>query len=127
MTVTHELICIACPVGCQLKATVRGDEIVKIEGNQCNRGEAYAKDEIFRPTRFVTGTVRVRKGVLPLLPVKTEKPVPKSSIAAVLKALAQIVVLAPVQFHQVIMVDVAGTGVAIIASRPLQKVKDKTA
>ncbi|HKM38871.1 MAG TPA: DUF1667 domain-containing protein [bacterium] len=129
MTETHELICIACPVGCRVKAITQGDKIVSIEGNQCKRGEVYVKDEIFRPTRVVTGTVRVRGGALPVLPVKTEEPVPKPSIPAILKEWSQLVVTAPIQFHQVIVADVAGTGVAAIASRPLskQKADNKTA
>ena len=68
MTEIHELICIACPVGCQIKAQVRQDKIISIEGNQCKRGEIYTQDEIFRPARVVTSTVRVQDAALPVVP-----------------------------------------------------------
>ena len=40
----RELTCIGCPLGCQLTVTMGNDEI-KVEGNTCPRGEAYAKKE----------------------------------------------------------------------------------
>ncbi|HHT71454.1 MAG TPA: DUF1667 domain-containing protein [Firmicutes bacterium] len=129
MTEIHELICIACPVGCQIKAQVRQDKIISIEGNQCKRGEIYTQDEIFRPARVVTSTVRVQDGALPVVPVRTAEPVPKKSIGAILQELAQVTVIAPIEFHQIIAHDIAGTGVAVVASRPLpvREAKDKTA
>jgi|LSQX01.3.fsa_nt_gb CxxC motif-containing protein len=129
MTEIHELICIACPVGCQIKAQVRQDKIISIEGNQCKRGEIYTQDEIFRPARVVTSTVRVQDAALPVVPVRTAEPVPKKSIGAILQELAQVTVIAPIEFHQTIAHDIAGTGVAVVASRPLpvREAKDKTA
>ena len=129
MTEIHELICIACPVGCQIKAQVRQDKIISIEGNQCKRGEIYTQDEIFRPARVVTSTVRVQDGALPVVPVRTGEPVPKKSIGAILQELAQVTVIAPIEFHLTIARDIAGTRVAVVASRPLpvREAKDKTA
>ena len=129
MTEIYELICIACPVGCQIKAQVRQDKIISIEGNQCKRGEIYTQDEIFRPARVVTSTVRVQDAALPVVPVRTAEPVPKKSIGAILQELAQVTVIAPIEFHQTIAHDIAGTGVAVVASRPLpvREAKDKTA
>ena len=114
MTEIHELICIACPVGCQIKAQVRQDKIISIEGNQCKRGEIYTQDEIFRPARVVTSTVRVQDAALPVVPVRTAEPVPKKSIGAILQELAQVTVTAPIEFHQIIVHDIAGTGVAVV-------------
>lgn len=57
----RELTCIGCPLGCQLTVTMGNDEI-KVEGNTCPRGEAYAKKEVTNPTRIVTSTVRVEGG-----------------------------------------------------------------
>lgn len=59
----RELTCIGCPLGCQLTVTMGNDEI-KVEGNTCPRGEAYAKKEVTNPTRIVTSTVRVSRGRL---------------------------------------------------------------
>ena len=59
----RELTCIGCPLGCQLTVTMGNDEI-KVEGNTCPRGEAYAKKEVTNPTRIVTSTVRVEGGTI---------------------------------------------------------------
>lgn len=60
---TRELTCIGCPLGCSLTVTIENDEI-KVTGNTCKRGEAYAKKEVTDPKRIVTSTVRDRKSVV---------------------------------------------------------------
>lgn len=129
MSTIYELVCIACPVGCQIRAEVEQDKIISIEGNSCKRGESYAQEEIFRPARVVTSTVRVQGGVLPVVPVRTAEPIPKDTIEIALQELAQTVVTAPIEFHQVIAQNIAGTGVTVVASRPLEpkEVGEKTA
>lgn len=129
MSTIHELTCIACPVGCQIRAEALQDKIISIEGNSCKRGESYTQEEIFRPARVVTSTVRVQGGVLPVVPVRTAGPIPKDKISLALRELAQTTVTAPIEFHQVIAPDIAGTGVAVVASRPLapKEVGAKTA
>jgi CxxC motif-containing protein len=121
MSKERKLICIVCPVGCEIKATIDKEkkEIISLTGNQCRRGAAYAKDEIFAPKRVLTTTVRVEGGFLPVVPVRTAEPIPKDKIRDALKELAALKVTAPVAFHQVICPNVAGTGVAVIAERPL--------
>ncbi len=119
MSTVYELICIACPVGCQIRAETQQDKIISIAGNHCKRGESYAQEEIFRPARVVTSTVRVQGAVLPVVPVRTAEPISKDKIGAALEELAQMKVPAPIKLHQVIVEDVVGTGVDVIASRPL--------
>lgn len=75
----RELTCIGCPLGCQLTVTMGNDEI-KVEGNTCPRGEAYAKKEVTNPTRIVTSTVRVEGGTIERAAVKTASDIPKGKI-----------------------------------------------
>ncbi|NLG85907.1 MAG: DUF1667 domain-containing protein [Firmicutes bacterium] len=119
MSTIYELTCIACPMGCQIKTKVQQDKIISIKGNSCKRGELYAQDEIFRPMRVITSTVRVQGGVLPVVPVRTAEPIPKDKIGVALQEIACITVTAPVKFHQVIVPNIADTGVSVVASRPL--------
>ncbi|MBC7315089.1 MAG: DUF1667 domain-containing protein [Chloroflexi bacterium] len=119
MAEQREFICVVCPMGCTIRATVEGQEILSLEGQACKRGEAFVREEVTAPKRMLTTTVRVRGGRYPLLPVRSSAPLPKEKLFAVAALLRQVEVQAPVQERQVIVPNVLGTGVDIIASRPL--------
>ena len=74
---TQELICIGCPMGCNLKVTVSDNQELTVTGNTCPRGEDYAKKELTDPRRIVPSTVRVTGGHLPAVSVKTAADIPK--------------------------------------------------
>ena len=65
----------------------------------------------------VTGTVRVLGGPLPVVPVRTQGEVPKEKVLEVARALHTAAVPAPVQAGQVVLADVCGTGVAVVATK----------
>lgn len=113
-----ELTCIVCPVGCRIKAAVDGADI-SIEGNACPRGKKYGLDELCSPVRMLTSTVHIKGGFLPRLPVRSSSPIPKSKINEALYELRKITVEAPVGIGQVVIRNIAGTGVDIEASRPM--------
>ncbi len=116
MSEYKELTCIVCPVGCRLKAKLVDGQL-KIDGQTCVRGEKYALEELSHPTRTVTSSVALEGGSLPLLSVKTGAPVPKGSIPAVLAELKAVQVQSPVRVGEVVLHNVAGTGVDIVATR----------
>ena len=108
------MICINCPKGCEMDVSVEGEKVT-VTGHTCPRGEAYAKSEVTNPTRMVTGLVRVA-GMRKPLPVKTKTAIPKGKIDATLFALHQATVQLPVKIGDVIIPDVAGTGVDVVAT-----------
>lgn len=113
-------LCIGCPLGCRLE--VEEDEqgaIVEVRGFSCRKGRDFATAEHTAPTRMVTTTVAVRGGIWPRLPVRTADPVPKHLVMTVCEALHDVEVRAPVRLGDVIVTDVAGTGVDVVASRDL--------
>ena len=114
---TVNLICIGCPLGCPLTVEMEGNEVKSVSGNTCPRGDAYAKKELTNPTRIVTSTVRVAGGKLAMVSVKTESDIPKGKIFDCVKALKDIEVTAPVKIGDVIVENVAGTGVNVIATK----------
>jgi len=114
---TVNLICIGCPLGCPLTVEMEGNEVKSVSGNTCPRGDAYAKKELTNPTRIVTSTVRVAGGKLAMVSVKTESDIPKGKIFECVKALKDVEVIAPVKIGDVIVENVAGTGVNIIATK----------
>ena len=109
-----KLICINCPKGCELEVAKQGDEIV-VTGHTCPRGEAYAKAELENPTRMVTGLVRVA-GMKKPLPVKTRTAIPKSKINDVLFEMHQATAQLPISIGDVIISNVAGTGIDLVAT-----------
>ncbi len=113
----RNLICIGCPMGCPLVVTMDHGEVVSVEGNTCKRGAVYGKKEVTNPTRIVTSTVRVSGGSIPVVSVKTREDIPKEKIFDCVKALKEIEVAAPVNIGDVVLRDVAGTGVDVVATK----------
>ncbi len=118
--IERTLTCIKCPLGCQLSVTVDDAGAVTVTGNTCPRGAAYGEEEVIRPMRTVTGSVRVSGGELPLCSVKTAGDIPKDRIFEVMKEIRSVRLTAPVEIGQTVIEDAAGTGVAVVATRSVR-------
>lgn len=116
---TVEMTCICCPIGCALKAQKSVDGTVRVTGNKCPRGAAYGEKELTNPTRIVTSTVRVAGRKDTVIAVKTASDIPKEKIMECMKALQDIEVEAPVHIGDIILENVADTGVNIVATRTI--------
>lgn len=114
MKEVRHLTCIVCPMGCQLTAEVENGVVTKVEGNQCKRGEEYAKTEVVNPVRTLTTTVRVVNG--DPLPVKSARALPKAKLFDCMAVLKTVTVKAPIAIGTVIVPDVCGTGIDIVAT-----------
>ena len=114
-----ELICIGCPLGCNLTVEMDGGQVVSVNGNACKRGDDYARKELTDPRRIVTSTVPVAGGNLPVVSVKTASDIPKGKIRECLCALKGVTLTAPVQIGDVIVENVADTGVDVIATKSI--------
>ena len=113
-----EITCINCPMGCPLVVDMENGNVTHVTGAACKRGIAYAELECTNPTRIVTTTVSVRGGKgLRMIPVKTESAIPKSKIVACLHSLKGIVLEVPIKIGDVVVKNVCGTGVDIVATR----------
>ena len=112
-----ELICITCPRGCHLSV----DDNLNVTGNFCPRGVAYAKAELTHPVRMVTSTVEVVSSSEARLPVKTKDPIPKELIFKVMEEINKVSVKAPIKIGDVIIKDILGTGVDIIATKNIDR------
>lgn len=110
MTEKTKMTCIMCPMGCNLEITKKGDKIV-VSGNNCIRGENYAKEELTLPKRIVTTLVRLEDGGV--LPVKTTIPVPKSMIFEVVNEIKNLT-LKKGKLGDVIIQNILDTGADII-------------
>jgi CxxC motif-containing protein len=110
------ITCISCPLGCEIETVAEGDEI-RLEGNRCPRGEAYAMKELLNPERVVTSSILVENGICPLVSVKTSAPIPKARILDLVKALREVKINAPVTIGQKIICNVLGLGIDVVATR----------
>lgn len=118
---TRHLICIGCPLGCMLEVDMEGKEVKEVRGNTCKRGDLYARKEVTDPTRIVTSTVMVEGGTIPMVSVKTKEDIPKAKIKEIMHELKGVTVKAPVHIKDVIVSDIAGTGVEIVAAKNVEK------
>lgn len=108
--------CIGCPIGCTLDVTMYSLDNIVVEGNLCAIGDRYGKKEIVSPVRMVTSTVLVNHGKGPVVSVKTDKEINKTQIMDLVRALSDVVVDAPVHIGQVVVPNILGTDVNIIAT-----------
>ena len=116
------LNCIMCPMGCELTVTIEDGNVTEVTGNTCPRGAKYGHDEIMSPTRMLTTTVRIAGGQLALLPVVSKSVLPKGRILDCARELRNVKVKAPVKAGDVIVADILGLGVDIVASRDMAAV-----
>lgn len=117
MIETKELICINCPLGCMLTAVRDEAGQVTVTGHTCPRGEAYGKNELTDPRRVVTSIVRIKGRQNQVVSVKTAEAIPKDKIQECMKEIKKIEVDIPVKIGDIVIEDVAGTGVAVVATR----------
>lgn len=112
-----ELICIMCPKGCHLKV----DDELNVTGNACPRGATYGKQEIIDPRRYLTSTVKLVSKTCRRLPVISNGDLPKNKVSEVIKYLDTVEVKAPINVKDVIVKDVLGLGVDIVATRTINE------
>lgn len=114
------LTCIGCPMGCTLYVKIEDNQVKGVTGNTCVRGDVYARKEVTDPTRIVTSTVRVSGGSIHMVSVKTKEDIPKDKIFECVRALKGIQVPAPVHIGDIILKNVADTGVDIVATKNVE-------
>ena len=112
-----EFVCIICPRGCHLKV----DDDLNVTGNSCPRGKKYGYDECTHPMRNITSTVKVISKHINRVPCKTSGDIPKERMFDVMDEINKVCVNAPVSMHQVLIKDVLGLGVDVVATREIKE------
>lgn len=112
-----ELICISCPLGCHLTVD---SENKTVTGNTCKRGEVYGLNEVINPVRVITSTVKIEGARLPVLPVKTNDAIPKNMNFEAMKIINSVTCTATIKVGDVIIKDILGTGIDVVAARSLE-------
>ena len=111
----NQIVCIGCPASCLV--TVNGvEDNFTISGNACPVGDEYARKEKTAPSRNIASLIRVTGGKRKVVSVKTSSDIPKGKIFDCMAEIRSATVPAPVKAGDVLLRNVAGCGVDIIAT-----------
>lgn len=122
VTETLQFNCTTCPSECLLTVEVERDaddavvEARSVTGNSCPRGDKFAHQELTCPMRVLTTTVAVSGGDEALLPVRAAEAIPLALHAQAMDLIRGLVIDAPIRMGDVVLEDLLGTGIDLIAS-----------
>ena len=91
-----EIICTVCPRGCHIQVEGERETVRQVTGYICKRGLEYATAEFTHPVRILTTTVK---------------------LFACMEVIRTAVTVRPVALYDVIVPDICGTGVDIVATK----------
>jgi CxxC motif-containing protein len=117
---TKELICIVCPNGCQLEVAYEETpkiKVISVSNNLCDKGEAWAANELENPMRHISSSILVADGTFKLVSVRTDTPIPLPAIHKVMNIIKKKRVQAPITVNQILIKNPAGVPTNIIATR----------
>ncbi len=114
-------VCVVCPVGCEVDVVHDGSKIISMEGNKCEKSEEFVTQELIEPMRILTTTVRIQGSKWPVIPLRTDKAVPKRLFPRIMRQLRRIKLQAPVNMLDVVVRDVLRTGANVVATRAMQR------
>lgn len=111
------IICIECPTGCALSVSVQNGKACDVEGAKCPKGEKYAVSEIENPLRTLTSTVSAEGLSLKMVPVRTDKPIPKAKIFEAMREIKKIKVKKPLRIGSIVKENLLGLGTNLVTTR----------
>ena len=116
----RKMICIECPKSCELSVDIEGRTVASVKGAKCPKGIAYAAMETETPSRIFTATVSSVGLSLKLIPVRTNKPIPKKDILKAAEEVRKLRLTKPVRVGDVIVRDFIVPGVKLLATRDVE-------
>lgn len=124
---TLQFNCTTCPSECLLTVEVERDadgavaEVRSVTGNNCPRGDKFAHQEPTCPMCVLTTTVSVSGGDEALLPVRTAEAIPLALHAQAMDLIRGLVIDAPIRMGDVVLEDLLGTSINLIASMDIDR------
>ena len=104
-------------MSCALTVDIESCRVVKVDGTKCPKGQDYAKTEIENPLRILTGTVLAKGLPFKMVPVRTDRPIPKAKILEAAAEMRKLRITKPPRMGEVIVANFMGLGVNLIATR----------
>ncbi len=115
-----DIICTICPRGCTIAVEGNDTGVVSVTGYGCKRGEEYAVAEFTSPVRILTTTVKIDGHDNDLIPVRSAGHLPKEKILDCMEVIKKASVTLPVAQYDVVVKNICGTGVDIVATKGLK-------
>ena len=120
-----KVCCTTCPKECVMTVHLKKGILDSVEGEGCKKGKKFAQKEITTPERTLTSTVMVECGdEASLLPVKTAAPIPKKDMALAMNVIRKTRLTGPCQMGDVVIPNICGTGVDVVACRSIKEEKN---
>ena len=119
MTMKKKLICIECPKGCVINVSIADGKVSDVSGHDCPRGKTYAIGEILNPVRVLTSTILAKGMGFKMVPVRTNKHIPRKYVMGAMKKIRNARVTKPVKTGDIIIRNLLGLGVNVVATRDL--------
>lgn len=113
----RKLTCIECPKGCSLSVKVKLGAVVMVSGQKCPKGRLYASSEIENPLRTLTSCVLAQGMPFKMVPVRTDRPIPKGLLLEAMAEVKRLKVKKRVHTGDVIARDFLGLGVNLVVTR----------
>jgi CxxC motif-containing protein len=117
----RHFVCVVCPIGCEIDVVHDGSKIISMEGNRCEKSVEFVSQELIEPMRILTTTVRIQGSRWRVIPVRSDKAVPKRLFPRVMKQLRRITLQAPVNMLDVVVTDILHTGANVITTRTMPR------
>lgn len=96
---------------------VRDGAAAAVSGQMCPRGKLYASGEVENPLRTLTSGVLAQGLPFAMVPVKTDKPIPKGALLAAMAKIKKLKITKRVHIGDVVVQDFLGLGVNLVVTR----------
>ncbi|MBM3156824.1 MAG: DUF1667 domain-containing protein [Chloroflexi bacterium] len=117
----RRFVCVTCPIGCEIDVIHDDGKIISMEGNKCKKSGEFVLQELIEPMRVLTTTVRIQGAKWPVIPVRTDRSVPRRLFPRIMRQIKNTDLQAPVNMLDVVVKDIAGTGAHLIATRTMHR------
>ncbi len=117
--VPKKLVCIECPKSCALSVDIENCRVVRVSGEKCPKGKEYAIIEVENPTRVLTSAVLAEGLSVRMVPVRTDRPIPKPRLLEAMGEIKKIRVTKRLRAGDIIARNFLGLGVNLITTRDI--------
>ena len=114
--------CIECPSGCIMCVDIVNGKVIAVSGNNCSRGEKYARSEVENPERILTSTVVAEGLDSRMVSVRTRTAIPKDKIVSTMKIIHKLKLNTAIKCGEIVVENINDTGVDLLATRDAEVV-----
>ncbi len=115
----EEVTCIMCPLGCSVEVQIDGQEVSVKKGCRCKEGMKFVKMEAIFPGRILTTTMKTDNPEIPLLPVRSNKEIPKDQLMTCMGEISRHHLSGALNIGQPVIKNILGLEVDIVACRTI--------